>query len=381
MGKALLLRVGMDRGTGGALGPIFRNGTFEYIPIPELCPTRCRVSYATQPGRQVASLATVLPARLAGRHPHIDPDFETATYGDAAQPKRQQLGRLEPGDRLVFYSGFIPAPPDDGAHLFAIGSLHVRHVHHLSAADFDRPELQRRFGHTAHFLRQPRDPQLVLVEGDPERSTLLLRARPLADACDCMLRDLAPLGYHGSLRRAVGHWIAGGESIKFLESWLRRGPASLVDGQTRLIPVAASALQCIQKDGDLVIAEKQVRDGDWVVAISRGRTHIVHALARINRIVPAARGPLGLCSLYWRFSPGMKIAARPAEAILTAGGTSEPVAAIRQLVSWFTGHFRGGSHLGADPLSLANGLGVAGQSADNAPPAGRRRVGERPPRP
>lgn len=381
MGKALLLRVGMDRGTGGALGPIFRDGTFEYIPIPELCPARCRVSYATLPGRHVASLASVLPARLAERHPHIDPDFGAATYGDAAEQKRHQLSRLEPGDRLVFYSGLIPAPPDQGAHLYAIGSLHVRHVHHLSAVDFDRPELQRRFRHTAHFLRWPRDPRLVLVEGDPERSRLLLRARPLADARDCVLRDLAPLGYQGSLRRAVGHWIAGGKCSKFLDSWLRRGSAGLVDEHTRLIPVAASALQCIQKDGDLVIAESAVRDGDWVVAISRGQTHIVHALARINRIVAAERGPLGFSSLYWRFSPGMKIATRRAEAILKAGGTAESVAAIRQLVSWFTRHFREGFHLGGDPLHRASGFAVDSPSADYAGQVGRRRVQDRPPRP
>jgi hypothetical protein len=34
----------------GALGPIFRDGTFEYIPIPEAAPTRCSLTYATLPG-------------------------------------------------------------------------------------------------------------------------------------------------------------------------------------------------------------------------------------------------------------------------------------------------------------------------------------------
>ena len=33
--KAILLRIGIDKGLGGALGPIFSNGFFEYIPIPE----------------------------------------------------------------------------------------------------------------------------------------------------------------------------------------------------------------------------------------------------------------------------------------------------------------------------------------------------------
>ena len=33
--KALLLRVGINRGTGSALAPIFADGSFEDIPIPE----------------------------------------------------------------------------------------------------------------------------------------------------------------------------------------------------------------------------------------------------------------------------------------------------------------------------------------------------------
>jgi Nucleotide modification associated domain 3 len=44
--KALLLRVGIDRGTGGGLGPIFPDGTFEYVPIPER--KRTRITAATR---------------------------------------------------------------------------------------------------------------------------------------------------------------------------------------------------------------------------------------------------------------------------------------------------------------------------------------------
>lgn len=34
--KAMLLRVGIDTGYGGTLGPIFEDGSFEFVPIPEL---------------------------------------------------------------------------------------------------------------------------------------------------------------------------------------------------------------------------------------------------------------------------------------------------------------------------------------------------------
>lgn len=52
--KALLLRVGMDRGTGGGLGPIFRDATFEYVPIPEQGSTLDRRTYATLQGGDTA---------------------------------------------------------------------------------------------------------------------------------------------------------------------------------------------------------------------------------------------------------------------------------------------------------------------------------------
>ncbi len=34
--KAVLLRIGIDTGCGGIHGPLFKNGSFEYIPIPDM---------------------------------------------------------------------------------------------------------------------------------------------------------------------------------------------------------------------------------------------------------------------------------------------------------------------------------------------------------
>ncbi len=133
--KALLLRVGMDRGTGGALSPIFDDGTFDYVPIPEREPTRERRCYKTLLGQHGWPLADYLPRKLAALHPHIDPDFKAGTYGDAAPRKRRQLGRLIPGDILVFYCGLAPSPPIDAPRLFAIGYLCVKQIHALTASD------------------------------------------------------------------------------------------------------------------------------------------------------------------------------------------------------------------------------------------------------
>ena len=41
---------------------------------------------------------------MAEQHVHVDPEFETFTYGDPTVPKRS-LRDLRPGDLLVFYCG------------------------------------------------------------------------------------------------------------------------------------------------------------------------------------------------------------------------------------------------------------------------------------
>ncbi|MGH7118976.1 MAG: hypothetical protein ACREFP_08310, partial [Acetobacteraceae bacterium] len=276
----------MDRGTGGALGPIFPDGTFEYMPIPEYSATRSAVTYASMPGQHVRTLAEVLPPRLAACRVHIDPDFGAATYGDAAPRKRRQLAHLAPGDTLVFYAGLVPRPRDDKPRLFAIGCLSVAEVHRLQARDIAGSRLRNRFGQTAHFLREPPDEELVLVEGDRARSRLFSRARPLGDTGDCLLRDLAPLGYQGSLRRAVGHWLTGVDSLRFLAAWLAHGPAGLVGATTRLIRVAPSALQNAGETGTLIIADRKLRDGDWVISLMTTEPSAVQVLARVDQVVP-----------------------------------------------------------------------------------------------
>jgi len=96
--KGLLLRIGIDKGVGGCLAPIFRDGSFEYIPIPERCATSETRTYAHITGRSGKVLADFVPRRLHNSVPHIDPEFETFTYGDPTPNKRRQLARLARGE-------------------------------------------------------------------------------------------------------------------------------------------------------------------------------------------------------------------------------------------------------------------------------------------
>ena len=82
MPKAFLLRVGIDKGCGGSLAPLFSDGAFEYIPIPESKPSDDSPTYDSLIGRSGKPLAEYVKSRLRRSPVHLDPEFETFTYGD-----------------------------------------------------------------------------------------------------------------------------------------------------------------------------------------------------------------------------------------------------------------------------------------------------------
>src|SRR6266446_7175286 len=105
--KVVLLRVGIDTGCGGMLGPIFEDGSFEFIPIDAERDFLGR-TYANTQGRHRRRLIEYFPERLKRKMTdsflHLDPEFGTFTYGDPTAPK-QSLRKLKSGDMLVFYAG------------------------------------------------------------------------------------------------------------------------------------------------------------------------------------------------------------------------------------------------------------------------------------
>ena len=103
--KAMLLRVGIDKGTDGTLAPIFADGTFEFIPISERDKSKESRAYREVIGRSGKSLSIYLPKKIWNRIPHFDPEFETFTYGDPTAKKKYLL-KLKKDDLLVFYPTF-----------------------------------------------------------------------------------------------------------------------------------------------------------------------------------------------------------------------------------------------------------------------------------
>lgn len=169
--NVVLLRVGIDTGSGGILGPIFSDDSFEFVPIPDGLRTDTR-TYGNTIGAHSQSLTAYFPTRLRARmcdHPmHVDPEFATFTYGDPTRPKAR-LRELQHGDLLVFYAGLKGYDCARPPALCIIGYFEVA-VAGL-ATQFSQEAIATLFAANFH-VRHPhvfavQRNRLVLVKGAP----------------------------------------------------------------------------------------------------------------------------------------------------------------------------------------------------------------------
>jgi len=231
MRKVVLLRVGIDAGCGGIQGPLFKDGSFDFVCIPD----KKRVSvhtYGNLCGSDGRLLVDYFPdsrrKEMVGQHIHLDPEFETFTYGDPTTPKRS-LRHLEPGDFLVFYCGMQEWDADGGWNREHRPALYLAGFFEVAlagmAGDFDKKVLKAEFGMNFHvryltvFDKQKED--LVLVKGGP-CSRLFRRAyqissegkdragKPLKVLSPTMQKVFGSFGGHISIQRSPPRWVEPG---------------------------------------------------------------------------------------------------------------------------------------------------------------------------
>jgi hypothetical protein len=229
--QVVLLRVGVDSGCGGIQGPLFNDGSFDFVCIPD----NKRVgihTYGNRCGSDGRQLVEYFPEsrrkQMAGQHIHLDPEFETFTYGDPTTPKRS-LRTLRPGDFLVFYCGLQQWDVDGGWNREHRPALYLAGFFEVAlagmAGDFDKMVLETEFGRNFHvryrtvFEKQKDD--LVLVKGGPG-SRLLRRAHQISsegkDRAGKPLKVLSPkmrkvfgdFGGHVSIQRSPPRWVDPG---------------------------------------------------------------------------------------------------------------------------------------------------------------------------
>ena len=228
MTKVVLLRVGIDSGSGGLQSPLFDDGTFELLSIPD----NKQVSvyqYGSLIGKNGLPHSAYFPLQkqeqIAQRHVHLDPEFETFTYGDPTIPKRS-LRKLEQGDFLIFYAGLQAWNETRGWSkkkppvLSIVGYFVVENAG--MATDFSKKTLREVFGKNFH-VRYPsvfklQREQLVLVKGGPG-SRLLEKAHQISsygtDKNGNRLKVLSPamrkvfgdFGGKVSIQRSPPRWV------------------------------------------------------------------------------------------------------------------------------------------------------------------------------
>jgi hypothetical protein len=217
-----ILRIGIDAGAGGIQGPLFRDGTFEYIPIPDGFGKDDR-TYGNTKGRYGKKLVEYFPesrkTKITNQSIHFDPEFATFTYGDPTPPKAG-LRNLQQGDMLFFYCGLEGWDFKSRPALYLMGYFEVLTAGR--ATDFSANELKTLFSKNFHvkhrdiFNRQKRN--LILVKGSSQ-SRLLNKAvgisdvgrdrsgRPLKVLSARMQKIFGDFGGKISFQRSPTRWV------------------------------------------------------------------------------------------------------------------------------------------------------------------------------
>lgn len=186
--RGVAINVGANTNEPGFRGPIYGDGTFEYVPIPESAPTRPEADVPTYDELDLR----VDVSDVADTPVHLDPTFagvhgcSAYTYGDPHGVKARPLLELDAGDYVFFYvtlstTADDPAEwiaPEWGAYVIGGFRLGAAPVGVGSVAELTADE-RGRFGNNAHLKRDPFDAE-VLLYGDPEASALYGTAIPLS---------------------------------------------------------------------------------------------------------------------------------------------------------------------------------------------------------
>lgn len=222
--QVVLLRVGIDTGSGGIHGPLFSDGSFEYIPIPDSFRGKgvCKKTYGNTTGSRGRSLVEYFPEvrreGVCNQPIHFDPEFETFTYGDPTVPKTS-LRELTEGSLLVFYSGLLGWGFECSPALYIIGYFEVTRASLATSLSPTELEMFRNNFHVMHGdVFEDQKDRLVLVKGNSNSRLLKKAVRISSVGTDRRGRALQRLsaemqeifggfGGHTSIQRSPPRWV------------------------------------------------------------------------------------------------------------------------------------------------------------------------------
>jgi hypothetical protein len=186
--KSVALNIGANTSHPGGRGPIYEDGTFRYVPIPEDDETVEEPTYGS------LGLDSIRPEIETDQVVHFDPEFpevshsEYYTYGDRHSPKTNRIAELEEGDILFFYATLDyvgeDSPEQDwinedwGAYIIGHFTLEYDPI---SKEEYNSlpGNVKEKFDTNAHLRRGDFDAE-YLVLGNPNESRLYKTPVPLS---------------------------------------------------------------------------------------------------------------------------------------------------------------------------------------------------------
>ena len=234
--KVAMVRIGIDTGAGGIHGPLFQDGTFEYIPIPDGYGIDNR-TYSNTSGQHGRTLIEYFPkskyTKMSHQSIHFDPEFTTFTYGDPTVPK-SGLRHLEIGDYLIFYCGLEGWDHKNEPALYLMGYFEISTAGY--ASEFTTAQIHELFDENFHVrhrsIYEKQKNKLVLVKGS-HNSRILSKAvlistmghdrngKPLKILSPEMRKIFGDFGGKLSFQRSPTRWVGAAfanRAVQFVKS-------------------------------------------------------------------------------------------------------------------------------------------------------------------
>lgn len=211
----MLLRVGIDSTTGGFVAPLFQDGTFKYIPIPDN-------KHDTLETKNYDDFKKYVPEDIFHFQDkknvwewdydeavlHNDPNFESKSYGDPTT-KGKNLLKLKKGDYLIFWQAFYPFVKSYASNkLINIQKQQNKYYKVMAAIGYfklvedpikcwekDAKVIKSKFKENAHILRKQYEKNTIIINGSCSESKKLLKAIPLAWKYDKTIRGYVGADY------------------------------------------------------------------------------------------------------------------------------------------------------------------------------------------
>jgi len=209
--KAILIPIGADTGNLGYVGPIFKEGSFEYLPMKEERPSDGNPKYMDLRAKHSKTkLSSFVVPKDRQVQVHYDPKFlkQLLTYGENDVDSEGRLWNVQAGDLILFWASLSPykasayrnkstlqSYQSSNTEKYIIGFFTVKGIRHVLVGrkgqiHFDKRKNKQvgKVDRSAvkdnqHYseARAKNKGEFVVVQGDPDRSALLEKAVKLTD--------------------------------------------------------------------------------------------------------------------------------------------------------------------------------------------------------